>query len=177
MPLVSHHCVHSRRQLIKRVPKLITQFLQNKQWPFLCIIPLVLFIRLKKSKTPESFLTAVITLKSLATSPFIFFISSNQCVSIISTGFEMQVSDVGSNHSANFAKALGGSHGLVVIWGDSCPESRGFESHLRILDGHFSHVCLKNCNVFLKRQRKTKKRPGMTYLTPGSVIKSQYNFL
>ena len=73
------------------------------------------FLRLKKSKTPESFLTAVITLKSLATSPFIFFISSNQCVSIISTGFEMQVSGVGSNHSANFAKALGGSHGLVVI--------------------------------------------------------------
>ena len=177
MPLVSHHCVHSRRQLIKRVPKLTTPFLQNKQRPFLCIIPLVLFIRLKKSKTPESFLTAVITLKSLATSPFIFFILSHQYVSITSTGFEMQVSGVGNDHSANFAIALGGSHGLLVLDGDSCSESRGFKSHLCILDGHFSHVCCKNCNVFLKRQRKTKKRPEMTYLTPGSVIKSQYNYL
>ena len=30
-----------------------------------------------------------------------------------------------------------GSHGLVVMRGDSCPESPGFESQHRILDGHF----------------------------------------
>ena len=34
---------------------------------------------------------------------------------------------------------LHGSPGLVVKGGDSCSKGRGFESRLRILDGHFSH--------------------------------------
>ena len=35
---------------------------------------------------------------------------------------------------------LGVSHGLVVMGGDSCCKSRGFESLHHILDGHFSHL-------------------------------------
>ena len=34
---------------------------------------------------------------------------------------------------------MGGSPGLVVIGGDSCPEGCVFESQHCILDGHFSH--------------------------------------
>ena len=42
----------------------------------------------------------------------------------------------------------GGSPGLVIMGGDSCPEGRGFESHHRLLDGHFfTYICCKNCNV------------------------------
>ena len=32
-------------------------------------------------------------------------------------------------------KLLGGSPGLVVVGGDSCPKGCGFESQYRILDG------------------------------------------
>ena len=41
----------------------------------------------------------------------------------------------------------GGSHGLVVMGGDSCSKGHGFESQHRILD------VVKNCNVCLKRQK------------------------
>ena len=71
----------------------------------------------------------------------------------------------------------GGSPGLVVTAGDSCPECRGLESQHRILDGHFlgedsyskgfefeswHHIldghfftfnCCKNCNICLKRRK------------------------
>ena len=34
----------------------------------------------------------------------------------------------------------GGSPGLVVMRGGSCPEGRGFESQHHVLDGHFLHL-------------------------------------
>ena len=34
----------------------------------------------------------------------------------------------------------GGSPGLVVMEGDSCSKGCGFESHHRILVGHFPHI-------------------------------------
>ena len=37
---------------------------------------------------------------------------------------------------------LGGSPGLVVKGRDSRSKGRGFESRLRILDGHFFHIYL-----------------------------------
>ena len=49
--------------------------------------------------------------------------------------------------------------GLVVMGGDSRTEGRGFESQDRILDGHFSHICCKNCN-FLKDEDKRKRVRG-----------------
>ena len=36
----------------------------------------------------------------------------------------------------------GGSSGLIVKGGGSCPEGRGFESQNRILDGHISHIVM-----------------------------------
>ena len=33
----------------------------------------------------------------------------------------------------------GGSHGLLVMRGDSCPEGCGLKSQHHKLDGHFSH--------------------------------------
>ena len=42
---------------------------------------------------------------------------------------------------------LGESPGLVVMGGDSRPESRGFESRCRTLDGHFfTLIC---CTIVL----------------------------
>ena len=42
-----------------------------------------------------------------------------------------------------------GSLGLVVMGGDLCSEGCEFESHHRILDGHFFiFICCKICNVF-----------------------------
>ena len=35
--------------------------------------------------------------------------------------------------------------------GDSCPEGRGFESQLRILDGHFSHLFVVNILMFVRK--------------------------
>ena len=44
---------------------------------------------------------------------------------------------------------LGGSHGLVVMGGDSCSEGRGFESQHYVLDGHFSHfIVVKLYSLF-----------------------------
>ena len=48
----------------------------------------------------------------------------------------------------------------MVMGGDSCSEGGGFESHHRILDGHFfTLICYKNCyDVCLKRPKKNDKR-------------------
>ena len=46
----------------------------------------------------------------------------------------------------------GGSPGLVVMGEDSCSKGREFESWHSILDRHF-HICPKNYNVCLKRQK------------------------
>ena len=49
----------------------------------------------------------------------------------------------------------------MVMGDDSCPKGCGFESQRCILDGHFfSHICSKNCNVCLNRQKYPKKRLG-----------------
>ena len=57
---------------------------------------------------------------------------------------------------------LCGSHGLVVMGGDSFSEGRGFKSWHRILDGYFfTFTCCKNCIVCLKRRKYMKKRLGM----------------
>ena len=49
---------------------------------------------------------------------------------------------------------LGGSPGLVVMGGDSCPEGHGFESQHHKLDGHFfTYICCKIFNIFLKRRK------------------------
>ena len=45
----------------------------------------------------------------------------------------------------------GGSPGLVVMRGDSCPEDHGFESQHNILDGHFSHIFA--VNICLRRRK------------------------
>ena len=42
------------------------------------------------------------------------------------------------------------SPGLVVIGGDTCFESRGFESQYRILDGHYSHIFVRKIEMFEK---------------------------
>ena len=50
----------------------------------------------------------------------------------------------------------------MVMGEDSSPELSGVESQHSILDGHFfTYICYKNCNVCLKRQKQTKKRPGV----------------
>ena len=36
---------------------------------------------------------------------------------------------------------------------DSCSKGRGIKSQHRILDGHFSFICCKNCNVCLKKTK------------------------
>ena len=53
----------------------------------------------------------------------------------------------------------------MVMGRDSRSEGRGFESQLRILDGHFfTYISCKNCkNVCLKRLKITKKRPGLAH--------------
>ena len=51
-------------------------------------------------------------------------------------------------------REVGGSHGLVVMGGDSCSEGRGFESHHSMLDGPFvTYICCKIVYVCLKRQK------------------------
>ena len=43
--------------------------------------------------------------------------------------------------------------------GDSCSKCSGFESRNRILDGHFSHICCKNCDdICLKWPKINDKR-------------------
>ena len=42
-----------------------------------------------------------------------------------------------------------GSHGLVVMAGDSCPEGRGLETKKCLLDGHFSHLFLGTIGMFV----------------------------
>ena len=53
---------------------------------------------------------------------------------------------------------MGGSPGLVVMGGDSCP--KGFKSWHHIQDGHFfTYICCKNCNdVWSKRPKINYKR-------------------
>ena len=45
-------------------------------------------------------------------------------------------------------KDLGGSPGIVVMGGDSCPEGNGFESQHHILDGHFSYLFVVRIVMF-----------------------------
>ena len=52
----------------------------------------------------------------------------------------------------------GGCPGLVVMWGNSCSEGRGFESQHRILDWHFvACICCKCCIVCLKKTKINEK--------------------
>ena len=44
---------------------------------------------------------------------------------------------------------MGGSPGLVVMRGDSCLESRGFECQHCILDGHFSRIFVVKIVTFV----------------------------
>ena len=37
----------------------------------------------------------------------------------------------------------------MVIGGDACSEGHGFESHHRILDGHFSHLFVVKIVLFV----------------------------
>ena len=53
----------------------------------------------------------------------------------------------------------GGSPGLVVMGGDSCPEGCGFEYQHSILGGHFfTNICCKNCNFFLFEKTKINEK-------------------
>ena len=52
---------------------------------------------------------------------------------------------------------FGGSPGLVVMGRDSRFEGCGFKSRHPILDGHFSHICCKNCNDVCLKVPKIKK--------------------
>ena len=46
----------------------------------------------------------------------------------------------------------------MVMGGDTCSEGRGFESQLRILDGHlFTFICCKIVMLFEKTIRSDKK--------------------
>ena len=59
------------------------------------------------------------------------------------------------------AVAMLGTWAGVVMWLDSCFEGCGFESQLRILDGHFfTLVCCKNSNVCWKKTENKRKRGG-----------------
>ena len=50
---------------------------------------------------------------------------------------------------------LSGSHGLVVMWEDSCIEGCEFKSQSRKLDWHVSHVfVVKKCNNICLKRRK-----------------------
>ena len=50
----------------------------------------------------------------------------------------------------------------MVMGGDSCSESRGFESRHCILDGHvFTYICCKNCNEVCLKRPKTMKEAGV----------------
>ena len=50
----------------------------------------------------------------------------------------------------------------MVMGGDSCSESRGFESRHCILDGHvFTYICCKNCNEVCLKRPKTIKEAGV----------------
>ena len=44
---------------------------------------------------------------------------------------------------------MGGSPGLVVMWGDSCSKGREFESQQCILDWHFSHLFVVRIVMFV----------------------------
>ena len=51
----------------------------------------------------------------------------------------------------------------MVMGGDSCSEGRWFECKLRILDGHFSHFFVVKIVMFVSKDKKTKKRPGIAH--------------
>ena len=55
---------------------------------------------------------------------------------------------------------LGGSHGQVVMGGDSCSKGRGFESRRnKLMDIFFTLICCTICNdVCLKRQKINDKK-------------------
>ena len=56
---------------------------------------------------------------------------------------------------------LGGSPGLVVMGGDSCPEGHGFESLHCILDGHFfTYICSKIVMFVGLDENKRKRDRG-----------------
>ena len=54
-------------------------------------------------------------------------------------------------HFLKKEKEQGGCPSLVVMGGDSCSEGRGFESQLRVLDGHgiFSHIFVVKIVMFV----------------------------
>ena len=55
---------------------------------------------------------------------------------------------------------MGGSFGLVVMWGDLCSKGRGFESQRRILDGHniFSDMFVVRNVMFVWKDENKQKR-------------------
>ena len=53
---------------------------------------------------------------------------------------------------------MGGSPGLVVMGGDSCPEGCVFESQHCILDGHFSHKFVVEIVMFAWKDENKLKR-------------------
>ena len=48
----------------------------------------------------------------------------------------------------------------MVMEGDSCCKSRGFESQHRILDVHFSHLCVVNIVLFFEKMKMNEKEAG-----------------
>ena len=68
----------------------------------------------------------------------------------------------------------GGSSGLVVMRGYSCPECCGCESQHLILDGHFfTYICYKNCTVCLKTRKRGRGWPifKKSYTSERKLIK------
>ena len=65
-------------------------------------------------------------------------------------------------HFGNFADAFkGGSSGLVVMWGNSRSEGRGFESKCRILEGHlFTLIFCKIVLMYVWKKTKNKNEKG-----------------
>ena len=49
----------------------------------------------------------------------------------------------------------------MVMGRNSHSKGLGFDSRRRILDGHFSHICCKNCKVCLKRLKINEKEAGV----------------
>ena len=62
----------------------------------------------------------------------------------------------------------------MVMGGDSCSKGREFESRHRILDGHFTFICCKSCNVSLNGRKLMKKRPGLAHLLSYNNLTSKF---
>ena len=55
---------------------------------------------------------------------------------------------------------MGGSPGLAVTGGDSCPEGHGFKSQHCILDGYFSHTVIVKILMFVSKGEINEKEAG-----------------